>query len=35
LAPNEEPSVFYAALLIIAVCSTGIVLGLRDWKPRA
>jgi len=25
---------FFAALIIIAVASTGIVLALRDWKPR-
>jgi len=25
---------FFAALVIIAVASTGIVLALRDWKPR-
>ena len=25
---------FLASLAIIAVCSTGIVLALRDWTPR-
>jgi len=30
----KEPLMFLAALGIIAVVSTGIVLALRDWKPR-
>ena len=34
LAPIKEPLMFFAALAIIAVASTGIVLALRDWKPR-
>ena len=34
LAPQTEPPVFFAALAIIAVVSTGLVLGLRDWPAR-
>jgi hypothetical protein len=31
LAPKKEPPVFFAVLAIIAICSTGLVLALRDW----